>query len=87
MSKSSCSSLLEVVKKTDPYSTDLTMSFGNGKRSLKSWFGVITGLFLTAIIVFYAFIKLDVLLNYQDITIMEPILRNHFNDSFAFGSE
>lgn len=42
---------------------------------------------MTLIIVLYAHLKLEILLNYQDITIMEPTMRNHFNDSYAFGSE
>ena len=84
---SSVSKLLELVKKTDLYSSGIDVAFENGKRSLKSWFGVCVGLSMTVIIVFYAHLKLEILLNYQDITIMEPTMRNHFNDSYAFGSQ
>ena len=54
---------------------------------MKSWIGVCAGLTMTAIIIYYAQLKLVVLLNYQDITILEPIMRNYFNDTFSFGSK
>ena len=44
MSKSSVSRVLELVKKTDLYSSSIDVAFENGKRSLKSWFGVCVGL-------------------------------------------
>ena len=62
--KSSVSKLLELVKKTDLYSSGIDVAFENGKRSLKSWFGVCVGLSMTVIIVLYAHLKLEILLNY-----------------------
>ena len=64
MSKSSVSRVLELVKKTDLYSSSIDVAFENGKRSLKSWFGVCVGLTMTMIIVLYAHMKMEILLNY-----------------------
>ena len=63
------------------------VAYSNGRRSLKSWFGVCLGLIIFSILVIYAQMKLNILLDYQDVTIMEPILRNHYNDSYEFTSE
>ena len=74
------------MKKADLYSSDIKLAYDNGSKSLKTWFGVIVGLIITSVLIFYAQIKLNVLLDYQDITIMEPLIRNYFNDTYQFNT-
>ncbi len=73
MASSSVSKFFELLKKTDLYSKEINFAYDNGSKSLKSWLGVLVGLVITSILVFYAHLKLTILLKHQDISIMEPI--------------
>lgn len=64
MSRASVIRFLGYVKKADLYSSDIKLAYDNGSKSLKTWFGVIVGLVITSVLIFYAQIKLNVLLDY-----------------------
>ncbi len=87
MTKSSVSKFFEYVKKADLYSNEIKFSYYNGSKSLRSWLGVFIGLAITSILIFYAHLKLTILLRHQDITIMEPVKYNYFDESYEITSE
>lgn len=87
MPKSSVSKFCGNIKKFDLYSKEIKFAYDNGSKSLKSWLGVFVGLAITSILVFYAHLKLTILLRHQDITIMEPIKQNYFDESYEITSK
>ena len=82
-SKSSLQRLGEIVKKGDLYPKEFDFTFDNGSRSLKSWVGVLAGAIMSTIILVYGMHKLQILLSYGEVTLMEPIVRHYFDETYS----
>ena len=64
MPNSSVSKFFNLLKKGDLYSKEIKFAYDNGSKSLKSWLGVFVGLAITSILIFYAHLKLIILLKH-----------------------
>lgn len=57
------------MKKADIFYQDIEILFENGKPKLQTHCGVLMGLTMIVILVLYAIMKADIMLNYLDNTI------------------
>ena len=68
--KSGFDSLIETVKKSDPYSQNINNLFDNGSWKLNSCVGVLAGICLTVLVILYAHVKMQILLDYSYVPIL-----------------
>mmetsp|Transcript_6905 Transcript_6905/g.8258 ORF Transcript_6905/g.8258 Transcript_6905/m.8258 type:complete len:112 (+) Transcript_6905:128-463(+) len=56
----------------------------NGKRKLQSHCGVVFGLVMTMVLLFYASWKFNIMINYENNSVQMPKEINHFPSSFVY---
>ena len=80
--KAGLNRLTEMIKKGDPYSTNIASLFDNGSRQLNSCAGVLAGICLAILLIAYADVKMQILANSSNVPILQPPLHHHFTDDF-----
>lgn len=63
----------EYIKKADIFEQELEILFENGRRKLQTHCGVVFGAVMVLTLLLYAGMKANVMFNYLDNTIQEPI--------------
>ena len=58
--------------------------FEDGKPKLRSHCGVVFGLIMVIIIFLYAYMRGEIMLNYGDNTIQEPVTENYFDKDYIY---
>ena len=71
--------LSDNIKKADIFYQDIEILFENGKPKLQTHCGVLLGLFMLAVLVSYGYMKLLIMIDYQDNKIQEPTMTNYFD--------
>ena len=75
------------IKKADIFFQDIEILFENGKPKLQTHCGVLMGFIMILIIVLYAYMKADIMLNFLDNTIQEPSTKNYFDFDYIYDSK
>jgi len=75
MAKKSCtvSKWVATMKKADMFEQELEILFENGRRKLQTNCGLVFSFVLFGILLIYAGMKANIMVNYLDNTIQEPI--------------
>lgn len=81
------SSLSETIKKADIFGQSNEVLYENGKDKLKTSCGLLFTLIMVFIIAGYAGLKANVMLDYLNNTIQEPIEENYFGLDFIYTSD
>ena len=73
------SKISEFLKKGDLFSQDIEILFQSGSRKLKSQCGTLLGIIMLSIIVFYAVLKIQIMVNYEQNIVLEPKKVDYFS--------
>ena len=63
---------------------DIEILFENGKPKLQTHCGVVLGFFMIAIIIAYGYMKIIIMIEYQDNKIQEPTKNDYFSPDFIY---
>lgn len=85
-SKNRSSKWGEYIKKADIFEQELEILFENGRRKLQTHCGVVFGAVMVLILLLYAGMKANIMFNYLDNTIQEPIQTNYYDIDYEYDS-
>ena len=84
MAKNTCS---EAIKRADLFPQEMEMLFQDGRPYLQTHFGALLAVILVTILMAYGSFKAEIMIDYEDIKITEPIMNGYFEPDFSHGSK
>ena len=74
------------ILKLDLFSQEIEILFENNRRTLQTHCGVVFGFIMMFILFAYGGFKTQIMVKYEDVTIMQPDYNNYFDSEFLFDS-